>query len=164
LAAHVAALRAASPLWASPETRFDQPALRQALEGDVQFGQLAALLGYRLNGTAFAPGDTVEVVTYWRALDTVQAEDDWATFVHLIDVESRIIGSVDVLHCPPTGWYPGDTVVQVHRFQVSANPPGGAGPAYLELGLYRHSTGRLPIVVEGQATGDRVLLAPVEVE
>ncbi len=157
------ALQSASPLWVSPETRFDQPALRQELRGDAQFGELIALLGYRVNATAFHLGDTVEVVTYWRALDTVQAEDDWTTFVHLLDMDSRIMGSIDVLHCPPTGWYPGDTIVQVHRFQVDPDPPGGAGPAYLELGLYRHSTGRLPILVDGKPVADRLLLVPVEV-
>ena len=157
------ALRAASPMWVSPETRFDQPALRGELQGEVRFGDLIALVGYRINATAFQPGDVVEVVTYWRALGTVTAQDDWATFIHLLNTDSGIIGSVDVLHCPPTGWYPGDVVVQVHRFRIDPDPAQGAGPAYLELGLYRHSTGRLPIVVDGQAVADRLLLVPVEV-
>ena len=164
LEASLKALRAISPLWVSPETRFDQPALRQEIQGEAQFGELVALLDYRINATAFHPGDTIEVVTYWRALDTVEAQDDWATFVHLLDIDSQIIGSIDVLHCPPTGWYPGDTIVQVHRFQVDPDPPGGAGPGYLEVGLYRHSTGRLPILVDGQPAADRVLLVPVEVK
>jgi 4-amino-4-deoxy-L-arabinose transferase-like glycosyltransferase len=162
LAQTLETVEATSPVWVSPETRFDQPALRQELQGEVQFGDLAALVGYRLNGTSFQPGDVVEVITYWRAQRTVSAEDDWATFVHLLDVDSNLIGSADVLDCPPTGWYPGDIVVQVHRFQVSTNSARGV-QAYLELGLYRRSTGRLPVVVEGQAIADRLLLVPVEV-
>lgn len=165
LAQTLETLQASSPLWVSPETRFDRPELRQALQGEARFGHapaLAALVGYRLDGISFQPGDMVELITYWRALERVSQEDDWVTFVHLLDVDSNLIGSVDVLDCPPTGWYPGDIVVQVHRFQVSPNSARGT-QAYLELGLYRRSMGRLPVVVDGQAIADRVLLAPVEV-
>ena len=165
LAQTLETLQASSLLWVSPETRFDRPELRHVLQGEVQFGHapaLAALVGYRLNGTSFRPGDVVELVTYWRTLERVSQEDDWVTFVHLLDVDSNLTGSADVLDCPPTGWYPGDIVVQVHRFQVGPDSAPGT-QAYLELGFYRRSTGRLPVVVDGQAIADRVLLAPVEV-
>jgi hypothetical protein len=155
------ALRPASPMWVSPEVRFDTLALRREIEGDAQFGDLVALVGYQISGRSYRPGDEVELVTYWRARGAVSAQDDWVTFVHLLDAESNVVGGVDVLHCPPTAWHPGDVVVQVHRFQVGGAAPRGAD-AQVEIGVYRRSTGRLPVIVDGQAVGDRVLLAPID--
>ncbi len=167
-------LQAASPIWVSPEVRFNQPELRRELESPVQFGDLVALIGYRMDGrgiatqtefarhTEFARGERVELVTYWRALRTAVAEDDWKIFVHLLDDESRVIGGVDVLNAPPTGWLPGDVIAQVHAFDVDPGAP--PGQAYLEVGVYRDATGRLTIEVGGQAAGDRVLLEPVTIK
>ena len=62
-----------------------------------------------------------------------------------------------MLHCPPTGWLPGDVAVQVHRFSIAADAP--SGEAYLEVGVYRRGSNlRLPVLVDGQTAGDRVLL------
>ena len=104
----------------------------------------------------------MELVTYWRALRTVEAEDDWVTFVHLLDGQSALIGGVDVLHCPPTGWLPGDVAVQVHTFSVAGD--AHAGEAYLEAGVYRRGSGRYPVIVDGQPASDRVLLEPLNIE
>jgi hypothetical protein len=110
-----------------------------------------------------APGDRVELVTYWRALRTVDAEDDWNTFLHLLDAQSTEIGGVDVLHCPPTGWQPGDLAVQVHSFQIAPSAP--SGEAFLEIGVYRRGSGRrVPVRVDGQTPVDRVLLKPLQIE
>jgi 4-amino-4-deoxy-L-arabinose transferase-like glycosyltransferase len=164
LQARLAELGATTEMWASPEIQFTQPALRQSLKSPVPFGDVMALIGYRLNGQAFEPGDVVELVTYWRALRTVEAEDDWKSFVHLLDRDSREQGNRDtLLPCPPTGWLPGDVIVLVHRFSVA----GGAGrdqEAYLEVGVYRSSAGRLPVLADGALAGDRVLLAPVHIQ
>ncbi|MBN1639777.1 MAG: glycosyltransferase family 39 protein [Anaerolineae bacterium] len=153
----------ASPMWFSPEVRFDRPALRREIRAGAQFGDLATLLAYQLDDRSVRPGEVVELVTYWRARRTAEAEDDWVSFVHLLDADSNVVGGVDVLHCPPTGWRPGDVIVQVHRFEVGADAPTGA-EAQVEIGLYRRSAGRLPVLVDGQAVGDRVLLVPVQVE
>ena len=85
------------------------------------------------------------------------------TFVHLLDVNSEVRGGTDVLHCPPTGWQPGDLVVQIHRFTLSSELAVGQG-LYPEIGVYRRSTGRLPVVLNGASVADRVLLAPVTVQ
>jgi hypothetical protein len=121
-----------------------------------------ALVGYRLNGQVFKPGDVVELVSYWRALRTVQAEDDWSTFVHLLDRDSQVMGGVDVLHCPPTGWYPGDIAVQVHRLTVGKTR-SLEQEMYLEIGVYRRTASRLSVRIDGQVAGDRLLLSPVRI-
>jgi 4-amino-4-deoxy-L-arabinose transferase-like glycosyltransferase len=163
LAEHLEALGPASPTWVSPEVQFTRSDLRTRLDGPAQFGDVMALVGYTVNSTAFQPGDMVELVTYWRALRAVDAQDDWVTFVHLLDAGSQLIGSIDVLHCPPTGWYPGDVAVQVHRFAVADHAPQGQ-EAYIEVGVYRRSTGRLPVMDSAEPIGDRVLLSPVKVK
>ena len=121
-----------------------------------------ALVGYQLNGQVFKPGDVVELVTYWNALSTVQAEDDWSTFVHLLNQDSQVIGGVDVFHCPPTGWYPGDIAVQVHRLTVGETS-SPEQDVYVEIGVYRRTAGRLSVQIDGQVAGDRLLLSPVRI-
>ncbi len=155
-------LRERSPMWLSDGAQFSQPDLWQPLAGPARFGDVMSLVGYRLNAVSFQPGDEIELVTYWRALHTVQAQDDWVTFVHLLDGNSRVIGGTDVLHCPPTGWQPDDVVVQVHRFTVAAEAPRGREAA-LEVGVYRRPDERQPVLLEGQVVSDRVLLDPIEV-
>jgi hypothetical protein len=162
LAETLEALAKQSPVWVSPEVQFVQPELRRTLDERPAFGDVMTLVGYRLDRSAYGRGDDVELITYWRALRTVVAEDDWNTFVHLLDKESRIMGGVDVLHAPPTGWLPGDVIVQVHPFQVAPDAP--LGEAQLELGVYRRGQGRVPVTAGGEVVGDRVLLAPVEIE
>ena len=159
----IRALEERSPTWISSEVQFTQPDLRQELPGAAQFGDVMSLVAYRLNGASFEPGDVVELVTYWRALRTVIEEDDWVTFVHLLDVNSQVRGGTDVLHCPPTGWQPNDLVVQVHRFTLSAETAAGQD-LYPEVGVYRRTAGRLPVVLDGTEVADRVLLASITVQ
>ncbi len=162
LAENLRRLAGRSPMWVSPETDFTHPELRRPLESPVRFGKVMALVAYRTNGHEFRPGDTLEMVIYWRALLRVTEQDDWVTFVHLLGMDGRWLAGVDVLHCPPTGWYPGDVAVQVYRLRV----PDDAvpGPRMVEVGVYRRTVGRQPVVVDGRVAGDRVLLAPVYVE
>jgi len=162
LSAHLEALSATSPMWVSPQVRLIGPATWQPVVGSAPFGDVMALVGYRLNGQVFKPGDVVELVSYWRALRTVQAEDDWSTFVHLLDRDSQVMGGVDVLHCPPTGWYPGDIAVQVHRLTVGKTH-SSEQEMYLEIGVYRRTASRLSVRIDGQVAGDRLLLSPVRI-
>ncbi len=148
-------------MWVSSEAQFNRPDLRQALDDGATFADVMTLVGYRLSGDSFKPGDTVELVTFWRALRTVAGEDDWDTFVHLLGEDGAMIGGVDVWDCPPTGWRPGDLAVQVHRFQVGA---AAAQSAWIEVGVYRHSANRLMVRRDGELLGDRVLLDPVALQ
>lgn len=168
LGGRIAALAEASPAWVSAEVSFapnPAPGVRQELSLPVSFNHQVTLLAYRLNGTCFAPGDTVELVTYWQAEGTSQ--QDLAIFAHLLDAQSQERGGQDVLHVPSTTWQAGDVVVQVHRFAVAADAT--AGPHYLELGWYDRATlSRLPVLAlqnttQGETIADRLLLHPIEI-
>ncbi|MDY7040513.1 MAG: glycosyltransferase family 39 protein [Chloroflexota bacterium] len=163
LGERIAALAAMSPVWASAEVNFaadPAPGARQELSLPVNFDDQVKLLAYRLNGTRFAPGDTVEVITYWRAEGTFR--QDLTIFVHLLDAQSQERGGQDALHVPSTTWRAGDVVIQVHRFAVT--PDALAGVHYLELGWYdRDTLIRLPVLVQGEAIADRLLMQPIEV-
>jgi hypothetical protein len=164
LGKRIAALAEASPVWISAEVNFvgnPPPDVRQELSLPVTFNGQVMLLAYRLNGTRFAPGETVELVTYWRAEGTFR--QDLAVFAHLLDAQSQERGGQDVLRVPSTTWQVGDIVVQVHRFTVAAD--AAAAPHYLELGWYDRATlVRLPVIADGDAVADRLLLQPVEIE
>jgi hypothetical protein len=166
LAADLHQLEQNSPTWISPEIQFTQPELRQTLDEPPRFGAVMALVSYRIPSHPTGqihPGETLELVTYWRALRTVEAEDDWNTFLHLLDAQSTLIGGVDVLHCPPTGWLPGDVAVQVHSMPIAPDAP--SGEAFLELGVYRRGTERrIPVQVDDRTTVDRVLLQPLQID
>lgn len=165
LATELTQIAAESRMWIGsidsiPE---DGAAESVGMTGLAVFGDLIELAGYRLNGASVAPGDTVELVSYWRALRTAHDEDNWVTFVHLLDAAGGYLGGVDVLGCPPTGWLPGDVVVQVHRFVVPAGALHGT-VAYLEMGFYQRPDRRLQVQIEGLPVDNRVLLAPVTIE
>ena len=154
----IAALAEASPVWVSGEVSFADnppPGVRQELPLPVDFNHQVKLLAYRINGTRFAPGDVVELVTYWQAEDSFR--QDLVIFVHLLDAQSQERGGQDVLSVPATTWQAGDVIVQVHRFTVAANAT--TGPHYLELGWYDRATlTRLPVFANGEAIADRLLL------
>jgi len=164
LDARIAALANASPVWVSGEVSFADeplPGVRQEVPLPVNFGNQVKLLAYRLNGTHFAPGDTIELVTYWRVEGNFR--QDLAIFAHLLDAQSQERGGQDVLNVPATTWQAGDVVVQVHRFTVASEAT--AGPHYLELGWYDRATlTRLPVMSGGNAVADRLLLHPLEIK
>ncbi|MCR4406978.1 MAG: glycosyltransferase family 39 protein [Anaerolineae bacterium] len=164
LAGRIAALAEASPVWVSGEVSFADnplPGVRQELPLPVKFNNQVKLLAYRLNDTRFAPGDVVELVTYWQAEGNFR--QDLVIFVHLLDAQSQERGGQDVLNVPATTWQAGDVIIQVHRFTVAANAT--TGPHYLELGWYDRATlTRLPVLANGEAIADRLLLHPLEIK
>ena len=129
----------------------------RALEAPVRFGEAASFLGYELLTGRIEPGGEVMLLSFWRVEQRIDAP--LAIFVHLLSSNASILGQHDGLDVPTEGWYPGDVIVQIHRFDVSDALPDGA--LWLELGLYRTDTlERLPVLVTDvpEAIGDRVLL------
>jgi 4-amino-4-deoxy-L-arabinose transferase-like glycosyltransferase len=133
---------------------------RQANLGDrVEF------LGYDLDRTRVAPGETLHLILYWRALSAM--ETSYTVFTHLLDGANQIRGQQDN---PPLGgtypttlWAPGEVVADEYALEVDADAQPGTHA--IEIGLYVVETGqRLPVLdAAGQVTGDRILASEVEV-
>lgn len=101
------------------------------------------------------------VFTVWRV--TRGADAPLSIMAHLLDAQGRVIAGSDGLGVPIEVWQTSDMIVQAH----SLNIPGGAVPGtyWIETGVYRlDNIERYQILQEGQAVGDRLLLASVEVK
>jgi 4-amino-4-deoxy-L-arabinose transferase-like glycosyltransferase len=152
-------------------------ALQERVHGDVagspllaDFGGAVHLVGYDLRTPTVAPGGMVELVTLWRVIapeplrprNLSNAEEDWVMFTHALDGAGNVVGQEDRLDAPAWDWQTGDVIAQIHRF--SLQPDLSAGPIALEVGIYRRSDGlRLPVLVDGNAVGDSVLLQHIDV-
>jgi hypothetical protein len=142
----------------------------ETLRLPVNLGNAVELLAYELPTPTLEPGGTVTLVTAWRILDPtalgpvpVHSYGRAAVlFTHVLDAHEAIIGQEDRLDAPAWNWQAGDTFVQLHRFQIDASAP--PGPYLLQVGIYtRDDLTRLPVLVNGTAVDNRVILSSVEV-
>jgi 4-amino-4-deoxy-L-arabinose transferase-like glycosyltransferase len=137
-----------------PQTAYEPLPLPVDLSGIVE------LIGYDLHTPSIRPAEEVELLTYWRVRAPCSQEAIF--FTHLLDHSSRVVAQMDRLDVPSYHWQPGDAFVQLHRFPVNADVSSGL--YHLEIGIYtREDAVRLPVLVNGKAVDDRVLLSPVEV-
>jgi hypothetical protein len=125
------------------------------LDGTVE------LLGYSIAPATAAPGDSILVTLYWRAL--TEMERDYTVFVHLAATDGSMAGQHDghpVGGTYPTSlWLAGEVVIDSHEVRVGEAVP--AGEYGLEAGMYVAETGaRLPDLATGE---DAVRLQPVSV-
>jgi hypothetical protein len=90
----------------------------------------AAFLGYL---PLEAPPGEVALLTGWQVQETT--ERPLKIFVHALDANDTITGQWDGLDVDPFTWQPGDLVIQLHRFPVSAT-----APLHLTTGLYDGET------------------------
>lgn len=142
-----------------PEYR-DRLPERIARRVDARVGEVAQLLGYRVETPAVRPGDQVRVTLYWQALG--EALPAYTVFVHLLDKNGILRSQQDnppVFGTQPLSlWQLGDYVRDPYTFPVALDAPSGQYD--LEIGLYDPVTGvRLPVMgPDGAPWGDRVLL------
>lgn len=150
-------------LW-SPEVEFkprEPDKLRRPLAWPVDLGHKVAFLGYELDRTQMAPGETLQLLTYWRVLEPPDAPA--VVFAHLLDAHSQVRGGQDRLDAPVAHWQPGDLVVQVHTVTLHAD--AAPGTYQLELGFYTTDDASRWSVFDGDtAVADRLLLHPIEVK
>ena len=105
---------------------------------DADFEGRMRLLGYDLHPAEVAPGESVEVVLYWRGLAVM--DEDYSVFVHLLGADDLILSQRDTypgLGSYPTSlWEPGDTIADRYVLPV---PQAVLAPseATVEVGLCR---------------------------
>ena len=145
-----------------PEFR-DRLSEQLARRIDARVGNVAQLLGYRVETPAVRPGGEVRVILYWQAL--AEAPSAYTVFVHLLDKKGTLRGQQDnppVFGTQPLPlWKFGDHVRDPYTFSIAPGTPSGWYD--LEIGLYDPATGtRLPVVgPDGTPWGDRILLEGV---
>ena len=152
-----------NPVLRSSEIEFkpgDPERLRHPLAWPVDLGHRASFLGYELGPAQLAPGEALQLLTYWRAL--AMPAEPAVIFVHLLDAHSQVKGAQDRLDAPVAHWQPSDVVVQVHAVRLDPSAP--AGTYQLEMGFYdTDDASRWPIFEGDVAVADRLLLKPIEV-
>jgi hypothetical protein len=164
LDARLARIAPASPAWSFAANQFapGDPAERgETLSLPVQFGEPLSLLGYEMDRTFLQPGERLSLVTYWQ----VQARPaaDLRLFVHLLGADGSFLGGEDRLDVWYEAWASGDRFAQVQ--EVALDPAAAAGEVQVEIGWYDPQTmQRLPVVRDGAAISDRVLLRSLSVE
>jgi 4-amino-4-deoxy-L-arabinose transferase-like glycosyltransferase len=139
---------------------------------DWRLGDVARLVGYRLDAERLAPGESFKLTLFWEPLRATDVA--YTVFVHLWDGQT-IWGQKDgqPQACPEpcrrggmwptTDWYPGDLIIDTR--QVPVKPKTPPGKYQLIAGLYRLETGeRLPAYgADGRLRGDYVSVTEVSV-
>jgi hypothetical protein len=133
----------------------------------VTFGAEIELVGYDVTARV-APGETLRVTLYWRALQPVPF--DYKVFVHLLGPgdQSVLLAQDDSQPAgwtyPTTRWRPGETIRDEHLLAIPSSAP--RGDYRLVVGLYDSATGERPIVRDtagSEIAGRRVTLRQIQV-
>ncbi len=158
LADRAGALTTTAPVSYAPEV-----AELAAIAPPIRFGGNLTFLGYEPNvKRSFLPGDTVEVITYWR----VEGElpPDLTLFTHLLSDPTSHTASRDVIYVNPRLLRDRDVFIQITQIPLHAEVL--TGEHFLSVGAYRQATEeqeRLPVLAQDQTRGDRIFLYPIEV-
>lgn len=146
-----------------------EEAMTPTTHTSIDFGNVARLIGYDVPETVLAPGDTLSLRLYWRALQPSRA--DWHIFVHLIDPQNDTTAGIVVQQdaAPRAGtypfwvWRPGEIVVEPLHLVI---PYGHApGDYVLVIGLYNLTTGeRLSIGQAPNFGSNRFLLSRITIQ
>jgi hypothetical protein len=142
--------------------QFDVPEIQHPLEARLGDGVL--FLGYDMGSDDVKPGDTLELILYWQALQELQVS--YTVFAHLLDVKNQIWGQIDSIpgrgDAPTTGWIPGETITD--EYQLVVDPEAPPAEYIIEIGMYDANTGeRLPAYGgTEESVGDRILLGHVQ--
>jgi hypothetical protein len=124
---------------------------------EVTLGETLAFLGYAVPDAA-QPGDTVDVLTYWRVL--ARPSRPLSLMLHLTGADGVPIAVGDGLGISIDQWQPGDVIVQRHQLLAPEGTPPGS--YQLQTGAYWLDTMEQLTVTKG--AGDEALFLRLEVE
>lgn len=132
----------------------------------VRFGPSIWLIGYRLTTPERAPGETVEVILYWRAFAYLDRQ--YTVFMHLLDASGEWVTGWDMMPryntYPTTDWPVAALIDDVRILPLPSDLP--LGTYTVALGMYDWGTGeRLPAYTrEGQAIPNQAVILEDTVE
>jgi hypothetical protein len=133
---------------------------------DANLDHKVLLVACDLEDDSLQPGEALQLVLYWRALQPIQ--DNYTVFVHVAQADGATLVQRDVQPregTHPTGsWVTGELVTDPYELPI----PSDALPDiyWLKVGMYSQATmQRLPVVDPGQATvlQDSVLVKELRV-
>jgi len=130
-----------------------------AVELPVSFEGGLTLIGYRLDRSTLKSGETAYLETVWR-VDSVP-DRLLSIMAHTLGADGRAIAVGDGLGVPIESWQPGDVFIQRHLFALPKDTPPGM--YWVQTGVYWLDDGQRWSVRDARATGDRGLLALLEV-
>jgi len=131
----------------------------------ARFGGSIVLEGFTLSTTTLTAGEALGVTLFWTAEQPPAVR--YRVFVHLYRPDSDVIaaqhdGEPGGNLAPTDGWVVGQRVADNHGLVLPLDSPPGI--YRLMIGLYDSEGNRLPITLNGQPVGDRLLLAEIVVE
>lgn len=120
-----------------------EEALDQATAIYVNYGDKIELVGYELSTRELRPDDGLEVVLYFRALDTM--ERDYTLYVHLFSPPYTGFSQRDSYpgggSYPTSRWQPGELIRDRYRLPVPTEAVAEAPTAlWLQVGFYNRAT------------------------
>jgi hypothetical protein len=157
LADRAGAFTTTAPLSYAPEVAEAEP-----IAPPIRFGGNLTFLGYEPDvERVFLPGETVEVITYWRAEG--ELVPDMRLFSHLLSDPISPIYIHDVIGVNPTLMRGRDVFIQVTP--ISLHEGALPGEYFVSVGAYRPGSNdeRLPVLKDDQPHGDRIYLYDIEV-
>jgi hypothetical protein len=139
------------------------PAAGQAFDPPWRFGDSFALSAATMPATAAAGGE-LQLSLQWDSLR--RTATDYTTFVHIVDASGEVVAQHDQqpLHnfAPTRLWAPGLRLVDTVVIPLPEDLP--PGEYEVRMGLYTAEGGRLPVLRNGDPSGDSVILTPVIIE
>lgn len=151
--------------------RADNASLAPQYATSVNWAGRIELIGYDLPRQSFAPGETITLTVYWRAVRRI--ERPYTFFVHLVGEQinpatsSPLWGQHDAqpgqATYPTTFWSAGEVVIGEYRVPIPADAP--AGRYALWAGFYFLPTlERLPVIGGNAPTDDHTVLTEIEIQ
>lgn len=130
----------------------------------VNLGGQVRLNGYTLASSEVEAGGILQLNLFWEATNVIQRR--YKVFTHVIDSAGHLVGQRDA---EPGGgmsftntWREGEQVID--RYGLPILPGTPPGEYTIEIGMYNPEDGlRLPIVEDGRAVGDNIILQNVRV-
>ncbi|MCY4146743.1 MAG: glycosyltransferase family 39 protein [Chloroflexi bacterium] len=156
LAGKVGALTTTAPVSYAREVAEPEP-----ISPAIRFGGNLTLLGYEPGAPrSFLPGETVDIITYWRA--DGELPPDVTIFMQILADPVTPIATRHYIGVNPSRLRERDIFIQVTQLQLPA--VALPGEYAISVGLYRERLDqRLPVLKDGQAHGDRLFLYTIDV-
>ena len=155
------AAKAGSLTTTAPVSYAREVAEPEPISPAIRFGGNLTLLGYEPDvSRSFLPGETVDIITYWRV--DGQLPPDVTLFTQILADPVTPIVTRHYIGVNPTRMRERDIFIQVTRLQLPA--VALPGEYAISVGLYRERLDqRLPVLKDGQAHGDRLFLYTIDV-